>query len=771
MTATDPIVSQLNRLRQSLRPGQKPLAEWSGGALAVAAVPGAGKSHSLSVAAALAIAQHRLHSQRQLVIVTYTRSAAAAIKFKIRQRLQELQLPSLGFMVLTIHGLALNIASRYPELSGLDLESKTLVTPHKSHRLVRTAVEHWIEQNPLAYRALLETAPFDGEETERLRRQSALRTEILPDLTTTVVHEAKSSGLSPQAIKQLSQIPPGSEALAYAAGLYEQYEYLMQRKNWIDYDDMILAALRVLDNPTLCQSWQEQIFAVFEDEAQDSSPLQEQLINRLALRADDSDAEANLIRVGDPNQAINSSFTPADPLYFNWFCDQCDQRHRLTTMDQAGRSHPLILEAANFVVDWVNQDWAQRQPALENDDHPLRLSVPFRAQKIRPVDADDPQPNPTQAGRGLELYQPQDVFQTVQLLGQRLRHLLGADPQRNAAILVRENRQGRFVAQQLQALLHSQAIRIYEVSETSRYTKIPEEMLKFLQFIERPHSPDYLKAVLEVLQERRLIPAQDLNALVTAPEQFLYPSPLAPPLPGPVQSAQRYCRTLLRAKLELPYYQLLVFLGMTLQYDGSALATLHKLSERIQSQLSQQGSLRQIVAILQEILASESFEGVEEDSEEIYTRPNQVTVITMHKAKGLDWDYVFVPFLHEDSLPGQLRVPAAARFLGDQTLAEVARAQIRTAIHYQHIHQHPLPQMPNGPKAWQEADRLKQAEEYRLLYVAITRAKRLLWLSAAHQAPFWGTFRGGKNQLQNKRPSRVFLALQHQFPASVVERA
>jgi DNA helicase-2/ATP-dependent DNA helicase PcrA len=38
--------------------------------------------------------------------------------------------------------------------------------------------------------------------------------------------------------------------------------------------------------------------------------------------------------------------------------------------------------------------------------------------------------------------------------------------------------------------------------------------------------------------------------------------------------------------------------------------------------------------------------------------------------------------------------------------------------------------------AWEQAKHLKVAEEYRLLYVAMTRAKRLLWMSAAQQAPF-----------------------------------
>ena len=103
--------SQLQLLRDSLRPGQQSLADWNNGQMAVSAVPGAGKSHSLAVAAAIAIARHQLHSRKQLVIVTYTRSAAANIKNKIRDRLKELQLPPGGFVVYTLHGLALQIAN------------------------------------------------------------------------------------------------------------------------------------------------------------------------------------------------------------------------------------------------------------------------------------------------------------------------------------------------------------------------------------------------------------------------------------------------------------------------------------------------------------------------------------------------------------------------------------------------------------------------------------------------------------------------------------
>ncbi|MEB3310375.1 MAG: ATP-dependent helicase [Snowella sp.] len=784
--ASHPISStlqeQLTLLRHRLRDGQRCLADWQGGEMAVSAVPGAGKSHSLSVAAAIAIANHQLQANRQLLIVTYTRSAAAAIKAKIKARLKELQLPAVGFMVQTLHGLALNIASRHPEASGLNLDNQTLLTPNINHRILRDAVEQWIRANPITYQLLLEAQPFDGEETEKLRRQSVLRTEVLPNLTHIVVREAKSSGLSPQDVRDLSLLSTDSyPILAIAAGLYEQYEKLMKGRNLIDYDDMILGALTVLEDPYICQQWQQQIFGVFEDEAQDSSPLQERLIAKLAINSNHPEKIPNLIRVGDPNQAINSTFTPADPVYFNWFCERCESLGNFATMDQAGRSNSRIMDAANFTLHWVNHTWEkpeespQFNPQLSPQKKTLREKVetPFRSQSIRPVDPTDPQANanPEAEGKGLELYTPETIFITVDLIRDRVVHLLTQNPDHNAAILVRENRQARFLAELLTDPLKAYNLKVYEVGEQERFSKIPEEILKLLQFIDRPHSPEYLKNALEILQERGLIPAQDLNLLATYPEQFLYPSPLEPEAKPPVIIARNYCSNLLRARIELPHYQLIIFLGMTLKYTGSELATLHKLSERIEQQISYQSSLKATLNALQELVTSERFEGVEEESDEMYTKAGQLTLITMHKAKGLDWDYVFIPFLHQDVLPGQLWVPVSAKFLGDFTFGEVARAQIRTAIHYRYIHGQSIPEIPPAIAAWEEAEKLKKAEEYRLLYVAMTRAKRLLWMSAAHNGPFrWSTFQPNqRGNLQKKMPCPVITALKHQFPQSFVQ--
>ena len=748
--------SQLSLLRNSLRTGQQGLANWTGGEMAVSAVPGAGKSHSLSVAAAIAIARNQLHSRRQLVVVTYTRSAAANIKSKIRDRLKDLMLPPGGFVVYTLHGLALNIANSRKELSGLDLDNVTIVVPNTGHRIIRGAVERWIAQHPKQYQRLLEGVQFDGEETERLRRQSVLRTEVLPDLTNTVVREAKSSGLLPEQLEKLSQNATDEYGiLEIAAGLYKEYQQLMRSQDLVDYDDMILAALKVLEYPPMRMLWQNQVYGVFEDEAQDSSPLQEKLISILAGNAENS--SPNLVRVGDPNQAINSTFTPADPIYFNWFCETCKQQNSLATMNQAGRSSKIIIDSANFVVHWVNQQW------LKDRTPDKTVALPFRPQNIVPVDLNDPQPdaNPKPEASGVVICHPDDIYQTVELIGKQAIALLQAHPERNAAILVRENRQARFLAEELAYLQREHEIKIYEVGESERFSRIPLEILELLQFIDRPHSPDNLKAALEVLQQRSLIPAQDLNALATFPEQFLYPSPLHPEQKSQVKQARRYCVNLLRARMELPHYQLIPFLGMTLKYTGSELATVQKLSERVSQQIRGSSSLKAAIQALSEIVSAENFEGVEEDGDDRYTRAGQLTIITMHKAKGLDWDYVFIPFLHQDILPGQPWIPNAGKFLGNFTLSEVARAQIRAIVHHQYVASNHLQTIPQPMAAWQEAVKLKQAEEYRLLYVAMTRAKRLLWMSAADLGPFrWSVFRSDKpNSLQQKKPCPVLPAL------------
>lgn len=756
----------IQQIRDNLRSGQQQMADWQGGPLAVSAVPGAGKSYGMAAAAALAIARYQLHSNRQLIVVTFTRSAAANIRVKIRQHLKKLSLPQGSFVVHTLHGLALSIALRHPELSELDLENTTLILPTPSNRITRTCVENWIANNPRHYQLLIEGIQFDGEETERLRRQSVLRTEVLPQLAWKAIQQAKSSGLKPEDLWQLrDQTNDHYQVVTIAASLYQTYQEILRENKLIDYDEMILAALRVLQNESARKMWQNQVFAVFEDEAQDSTPLQTKLLKKLAASSENNDSNLednlisqeerlsklnylNIMRVGDPNQAINSTFTPADPIDFRRFCEDCEQLNKLATMEQAGRSCQKIIDAANFVLKWVN------------NSELTGIEKPFRDQNIHP--AND---NPSATDGGLEIYEPRDIYQTLELMGKRIINLFKENPEGNFAVLVRENKQGKFITDTfsnpgkygVDIDLGKQNIKIHDVSQGARHSQIPAEILALMQFIDRPHSPDYLKSALKVLGDRHLIPKQDYNTFASQPEQFLYPGPLDPYQSEKVRKCRDFCRSLLRAKSELPLYQLISFLALALHYQQSDLATADKLAERVAKQIAGNSSMNTMLEVLSEIVSSERFESVEvdEDAEKNYTRKKQLTIITMHKAKGLDWDYVFLPFLHENIIPGNLRVLPQVNFLGEFDLAEVARAQIRASLQGQDL--------PDISTAWKQAGYLKTAEEFRLLYVAMTRAKRLLWMSAAKLAPFtWNK----PDNLQEQKPCPVLPVLKTEFPDS-----
>jgi DNA helicase-2/ATP-dependent DNA helicase PcrA len=434
------------------------------------------------------------------------------------------------------------------------------------------------------------------------------------------------------------------------------------------------------------------------------------------------------MRVGDPNQAINSTFTPADPRFFNEFCDRCNSFSQLSTLDQAGRSTRNIMRAANYILKWVNHSEYGKQGNQK----------PFRDQKILPVEADDPQmnANPEAIGNGIEIHlQNHDIEHEIEMIGLRIKELHSVDPTLSMAILVRQHNQGRFVAESLAWLTKEYDIKIYDVEQSDRRSRVPMDMLAILQFMERPHSPDNLKSALEVLKDRQKISSQqDLNSLASNPEKFLYPTLIDSPLSPLALETQAKCIGLLRAKIELPLYNLIPFIAFAL-YDEEAglLATADKLGDRLNQGLLGNYSMQTVITSLKEIVESENFEAVEDENlEGRYMTGGQLTIISLHKAKGLDWDVVFMPFLHKRICPGEAYLPEAVKFLGDFGLPEVTRAQISAIVHGDRL--------PNAEEAWKQYNYLKQSEEFRLLYVGMTRAKKLLWLSAAQSAPFsWNT--------------------------------
>ena len=774
ITNSQILEKKLDILLTNLRYEQKQLAHWKSGKMSVTAVPGAGKSHSLATTAAILIARNNLNINKQLVIVTYTRSAAMAIEAKIKQHLIDLDISQDGFMVNTLHGLALQIINNHPNFSKLNLTNSTLINLTPNHKIIENSIDKWIDNNPLHYQSLLKGVVINESRTEQLRRKSILRNEIFPRFAYSIIREIKSSGLTLKDFEKINDRKHDNyQTLLLAVSLYKQYKTVMKSSNFIDYDDMIHEAINILDDSDIRQVWQQKVFAVFEDEAQDSSPLQEKLISTLASDHNNPTFEVNLVKVGDPNQAINSTFTAADPIYFNWFCEACKKDKTLVKMNQAGRSNIDIINAANFSLKWMRDEWIKKQTNLKNsfsEQQTLEKNIPFHVQEIKLVDKNDPQvnANPQSSNPGLEIHIPQDIYHSIKLIRQKIITILRKNRNQSIAILVRENTQSHFLAQNLKDFPEKYKISIYEVGKQNQFSQIPKDILTLLKFMDRPHSLSYLKNSLKILEKQNLIIKQDWNKIIMNPEDFLYSTSLLSEPEKSVIQARNYCRSLLKAKLELPSYYLIAFLGTILKYESMELASVQKLSDTIYDELNGTITLKNIIDVLKKIIDLEQFEEITEDNEQPYVRPNQVTIMTMHKSKGLDWNYVFLPFLHEDILSGEIKISATSKFLGNFSLAEIARTQIRALSHEKYLSYENNICTNEIKQVWEQSKLLKKAEEYRLIYVAITRAKNLLWMSAAQKGPsYWRNIKE-KVFLQNKAPCLILSALMNKFPHLVV---
>lgn len=178
---------------------------------------------------------------------------------------------------------------------------------------------------------------------------------------------------------------------AFAASFLAAYTHEKQMRGWLDFDDLILKARGLLTDPAVA-SWvlfrlDGGIDHILVDEAQDTSPAQWDVIERLAqeFTAGKSarDVERTIFVVGDKKQSIYS-FQGADPEAFDRM--QADFAERLQaagpglnalTLDFSFRSSPSILRLVDTV--FAGQDSAgftqNSQHRAFNRDLPGRVDL------------------------------------------------------------------------------------------------------------------------------------------------------------------------------------------------------------------------------------------------------------------------------------------------------------------------------------------------------------------------------------------------------------
>jgi DNA helicase-2/ATP-dependent DNA helicase PcrA len=723
-----------------LRPAQAEILTYQNGRLAISAVPGSGKTFTLSLLAAQIIADGRINpaAGQQVLIVTYLNSSVDTFKARIRKRLDEMELPPVGFDVRTLHSLALEIVRLSESGLGEENPGPEVLDETRSSNALAQAVNNWIEAYPDQWYAFLtdDTPQMRArwrditERTARAFIRAAKNERYRPE---EILQRLKTedSGLSPDQTNLESSIY-SSPLLWMMAGIYGRYQTILTRQGALDFDDLIWQATDLLENrPHFTDELRRRWPYVLEDEAQDSVPLQEVLLTQL------TGSDGNWVRVGDPNQAITSTFTAAHPRFFNAFIDRPDVVAR--PLPNSGRCAPLIMGAANAMLHWVI------------DNHPVAevRAHTFRRQDILPTPPGDAQPNPPDSEAHIELkvYKHREDEELPAIAKKAMRYAL-EHPDHTLAILVPTNQTGYTLADHLDELGAD-----YDnlLRGGSHEREIAAAMHAILAVLADPLNTKALVAAHASLHELQhpsaLAPEEDLPRLHTIlrsvhkPEALLFPwdgEDVARALPAGVATEDdltavaRFAEFMQRmfALRTLPIDDLALSLGDELFATGDVHEVDLAIAYQIATILRRWGDaqpewrLPDLVAQLEDVVQGRRGLPITAPADMGYEpSAGRITLTTQHSAKGLEWDAVFLVGIDGFWIPGSLEAPflGVHDFLGGDPTAEAA-AQLRYLMAGD-------AGIFDGRSATESAHVEIISERLRLLYVGITRAKRTLHLS------------------------------------------
>jgi len=704
--------------------------------MAISAVPGSGKTFTLSLLSAQLIADGRVNADtgQQVLIVTYLNASVDTFRARIRQRLNEMGLAAAGFDVRTLHSLALEIVRLANGGLGED-SAPAVLDETQSNNFLARAADSWIETHPDVWYAFL---PDDSPQMRARWRDISQRT------AKTFIRAAKNERYHPDDI--LRNLETGdwrleednlqspitqSPLLWMMAGIYSRYQGILDRQGALDFDDLIWQAVDLLEQRAgfaeeLRQRWPY----VLEDEAQDSVPLQEALINQLA------GANGNWVRVGDPNQAVTSTFTAAHPRFFNAFIDQPDVVSR--PLPNSGRSAPLIIGAANTLLQWVSDN----HPVAEVRQHT------FRRQDILPTPPGDAQPNPpdSEAAIHIKVFKHREDEELPAIARLAIRYAKER-PDHTLAILVPTNQVGYQVAEHLDEL---EADYDNLLRGGSREREIAAVMHAILAVLADPLDTRALVQAHATLHElghpAAMVPVDDLQSFHTIlrsvhrPEALLFPryEEVLAGLPAGVANDEEVAHierfaAFLQQIFELrplPIDDLALALGDELfaavdVHEGD-LAIAYQIATVLRRWRDAQPEWRlpELAAELEGVASGRRSLPISAPAEYGYEpQPGRVTLTTQHSAKGLEWDAVYLVGIDGFWIPGTLDAPflGVHNFLGGDPTAE-AVAQLRYLMAGN-------AGLYEGRSATESAHIDVISERLRLLYVGITRAKRRLHLS------------------------------------------
>jgi len=641
-----------SRLLAGLNTEQQRAVTTTEGPVLVVAGPGSGKTRVLTHRIAWLIEEMGT-SPDQILAVTFTNKAAGEMRSRIDRLIGENA--AHGLVMGTFHSLGVRILRQNPGLVAdrIGLLPNFLIYDSADQvEIVKSA---------------LKTINLDPKQFAPRRMLSG-------------ISKAKGQLLSPDELAD--QAATHDDEIVVR--VFREYERELRQANAVDFDDLLGLPLRLFDeDERLLARYQDQYRYILVDEYQDTNKVQYVLVTALAGRWH------NLFVVGDPDQSI-----------YGW--RQADITNILNFKDDFPETTEIHLEL----------NYRSTRHIVQAADRLIRDNTQRIERSIRTENPD---------GDPISLRELADQHHEAQFIVGEIRRLLGTGRFRgdDVAIMYRTTAQSRVL---------EEAFRItdipYRIVGGVRFYERKEvkDVLAVLRLLHNPYDRLSLERIIanlplgrgfgpkaqEVAQEwasKRNLPIVDAFLAVVPGQPMIQGEP--PAFTGPGRTAAERIGAILAKLRERAGTASLAELFDSIVEQTGYRDSLNNSEEdlerwanllELRADLERYDSIDPIEALnayLEQVSLIADVDSMKDDQQ------GQVTMITLHSAKGLEFPVVFIAGVEEGLLP-------------------ISRAIESEAF-----------------------DVSAMEEERRLFYVGVTRAEKLLYLTFAASRMTYGRYQSG----------------------------
>ena len=458
------------------------------------------------------------------------------------------------------------------------------------------------------------------------------------------------------------------------ASIYEEYEKVLNNNNAIDFDDMLMLTVKLLkQNEEVRSQYYNKFKHIMVDEYQDTNLAQYNLVNMLYTNlSKEVPEERSLCVVGDVDQSIYSWRGADFTIIMNFQKDY--PKTKLIKLEQNYRSTAHILEAANAVIENNNE----------------------RVEKVLYSNKGE--------GEKLSYYIANDEADEANYIISNIKRTAGGN-YNQFAILYRTNNQSRALEEACMAT--GVPYRIYGGTKFYDRAEV-KTVICYLKLINNTDDSQSLRRVINI-PKRGLgdTTLKNLTDFANSKDISLFEaikicedSEIAPKTRSKLKD---FANLIQKFKDAQSAYSLKDFVTLVIEKSGY-LAELQAKAANDPEFQDDINNLQELVNVAEEFVPEEEDNLLGEflqqvalvsDLDSMENEANNVTMMTLHAAKGLEFPTVFIAGMDEGIFPSQrtLQVPSEVE------------------------------------------------EERRLMYVGITRAEEKLYLISAKRRQTWGEYR------------------------------